>query len=129
MNVSEALVATHGKPASPINADSVKYADTLIGENENVQAAVIANIRTAREHFPGVVAFTDKRLLIVHKMLNLKRCIAYPYEKISSCSETVAKFQYIATFHVGKFQFTASLNPKDGDAISPYMHRLDSFID
>lgn len=127
MNVSEAIVKTRGKKAGLTNRASVEYADSLIDKNENVKAATTANIRTSKEHYPAVFALTDQRLMIVHKMLNLKRVIAYPYERITVCTEKVSKFQYIAVFFVDQFQFTASFSPRDGEAIAPFLHALKSF--
>ena len=129
MTVSEAIKKTTGHGPGLTNRSSVEYTQSLIDKKENIQAAVTANVRTLKEHFPAVVVLTDHRLLIVHKLFNIRRVIAYPYEKLDVVTEKKSAIQHECIFHVGGFQFVISLNKRDGDAFIPCLKNLDCFIE
>lgn len=63
MTVNEAIAKTQKKRVGLVNKISVRYAQTLLSEDEKPKAAVIANIYTRHDKYPGVVVITNKRII------------------------------------------------------------------
>ena len=98
MTVSEAIEKSRGGKALFLNRLSVKYADKLLLENENVLTAVIANIKTPRDSYPGVVVLTDQRVFTACGLPGIKRSVIIPLDELDDCGESGTVIMYTATF-------------------------------
>lgn len=116
MTIQEAVRLTEGKDAGIVNRASVQYAETLLLDGEEPSAAVIANITTAREHFPGVVVLTDRRVLAVCGLPGIKRTAACGAGW--SCLEDPSPLRHKFTFSDGKCSFYAAVDPDTGERFS-----------
>lgn len=76
MTVREALQKTQGRDAGSVNRSAVRYAETLLQADEEILSAVIANVAARREHFPGVVVLTSRRIMAVCGLPGIKRSIS-----------------------------------------------------
>lgn len=110
MTLEEAIRKTQGKSAGMVNKLSVKYADSLLHSNENVAAAVIANISARGENFPGVVVLTDQRIMAVCGLPGARRFIPLSVSELEQCKEKSSSICYQARFqeHGKGFSFSVS---------------------
>lgn len=63
MTIDQAIRTTQKKKAGVTARMSVRYAQLLLLPNEDVTAAVTANIYTKREKFPGIAIITNQRVI------------------------------------------------------------------
>ena len=119
MTIREAIRFTEGKDAGIVNRASVQYAETLLLDGEEPSAAVIANITTAREHFPGVVVLTDRRVLAVCGLPGIKRMAACGAGW--TCQENPSAIRHKFTFSDGKSAFSVTLDPDTGERFSRHI--------
>ena len=119
MTIREAIRLTQGNDAGIVNRLSVQYAETLLLHGEEPSAAVIANVATAREHFPGVVVLTDRRVLAVCGLPGIKRAAACGPNW--TCQEDPSAIRYKFTFSDGKSAFSVTLDPDTGDRFSRHI--------
>lgn len=124
-SVSEAIVLTQGKKAGIINRVSVRYAESLLHPGENVIAAVIANIKTKRNNFPGVVLITTQNVMAVCGLPGIKRCITLPVEELLHCEEISSAIQYKALFSTRKNMFAMTTGPDLGDRFTTHIAQLN----
>lgn len=117
MTVQEALREIQGRDAGGVNRASAAYAETLIQPEERVLAAVVANIATPRERFPGVAVLTDRRVFAVCSLPGIKRSVSLPLEGLSQ-SETSSFLNYKAAFAAKEGGFTLTVNPEVGERFS-----------
>ena len=87
MSINKALQLTQGKGAGFMNQASVRYAQTLLFSDEEICAAVVANVTTKGERFPGVVVLTDQRIIAACGLPGIKRCVALDLEKLETAKE------------------------------------------
>lgn len=119
MTIREAIRLTEGKDAGIVNRASVQYAETLLLDGEEPSAAVIANIATAREHFPGVVVLTDQRVLAVCGLPGIKRTAVCGAGW--TCQENPSAIRHKFTFSDGKSAFSVTLDPDTGERFSRHI--------
>ena len=119
MTIQEAVRRTQGSEAGLINRLSVRYAETLLLQGEEPSAAVIANISTAREHFPGVVVLTDRRVLAVCGLPGIKRTAVCGAGW--TCQEDPSAIRHKFTFSDGKSAFSMTLDPDTGERFSRHI--------
>lgn len=119
MTIREAVRLTEGKNAGIVNRASVQYAETLLLDGEEPSAAVVANIATAREHFPGVVVLTDRRVLAACGLPGIKR--AASCGPGWTCQEDPSAIRYKFTFSDGKNTFSMTIDPDTGERFSRYI--------
>lgn len=115
MTVSEAILKTQGSGAGLLNRLSVKYAQTLLEPGESVSAAVIANIFTRKERFPGVVALTDRRILAVCGLPGIRRCVSCTLGSLEARKEKPTAIRYQASFSDEGGAFSMTLDPDTGE--------------
>lgn len=118
MTVSEAIKQTQGKRAGLVNQASARYADTLLLPEECVIAAVVANIATSKESFPGVVVLTDRRVMAVCGLPGIKRAIVLKLDELKKCEETNSVLNYKAAFFGEKDRFSLTVSPDVGEKFS-----------
>lgn len=117
MTVQEVLRETQGRDTGVVNRASVNYAETLIGPDDAVIAAVVANIKTRREHFPGVVVLTDRRVLATCSLPGIKRSISLCLDELNY-EETSSFLNYKAEFSTKEEGFSLTVNPEIGERFS-----------
>lgn len=125
MTVQEAIKHVQGKGAGLVNRASARYAQTLIRADEEVTAAVVANIATRQEQFPGVVVITDQRVIAACGLPGIKRSITLNVEELEQCEETDSVLHYKVTFMTQKTAFYLTVNPDIGAALAPYIAALN----
>lgn len=125
MNMNEAIVNTQKKKVGLTNKASVRYAQSQLLPGEDVVAAVVANVRTKKENFPGVVAITDQRILVACGLPGIKRCISFPLEDLENCEEASTIIQYKATFRTRRDAFAMTTDPEVGESFSSYIAQLN----
>ena len=125
MTVAQAIQALEGRTAGLLNGQSVKYAQILLLPDEEVVTAVIANIQTSREKFPGVVVITDQRVLAVCGLPGIRRSVTIPVEELDTCEETSTAIYYKAVFTSRHAAFNMTIDPDLGEKFSPYIAQLN----
>lgn len=125
MTVNEAIQKTQGRKAGIINRVSACYAQSLLLQQETVVTAVVANIKTHRDSFPGVVVLTDQRVMAVCGLPGIKRSVILPIDELERCEEVSTVIQYKATFRTHHDAFGMSIDPDDGEAFSPYVAEIN----
>ena len=118
MTVSEAILKTQERGAGFWTRSAVKYAQTLLEPGETVTAAVTANIATRKEHFPGVVVLTDRRILAVCDLPGIRRCVSCAKESVATCVEKPSAIHYKATFSDGNSAYSMTVDPDTGEKFS-----------
>ena len=118
MTVNEAIIQTQGSKPGFINRRSADYAQTLLEPGEAVTAAVVANIFTRREHFPGVVVLTDRHILAVCGLPGIRRRIICDLERLDKCVEKPTAITYSASFAAGENAFSMTIDPDTGEKFS-----------
>lgn len=129
MTVQDALRKTQGRDAGGVNRASVNFAETQIQPEENILAAVIANITTRRGHFPGVIALTDRRVLAVCGLPGIKRCFTIPMDELVKCDETSSFLNYKAVFHGREMEIALTVDPEVGERFSRCLAVLNGNVD
>ncbi len=124
MTVNEAVLAVQKRKAGFINSMSVNYAQTLLQENESVRAAVIANINTKRDSYPGVVIITNRNVMAVCGLPGAKRKTILPIDQLECCEEFSTVIQYKATFRTHWDAFGMSIAPDEGEAFSAFVAEI-----
>lgn len=125
MTVNEAIQRTQGRGAGILTRPSARYAQTLILPGEEITAAVVANIATQNERFPGVVVLTDRRVLAVCGLPGIRRSIACDLDQLEKCEGTPSAIHYTATFSTGKNAFSLTVDPDVGETFSRYLAVLN----
>lgn len=125
MTVCQAIAATQGRPAGLLNRFSVLYAQRLLQAEETILAAVVANIRTRSDSYPGVVVLTDRRVLAVCGLPGIHRATILDIDRLERCEETSSVIQYKATFLTRKAVFSMTVDPDVGEAFSPFIARIN----
>lgn len=118
MTVREALQKTQGRDAGSVNRSAVRYAETLLQADEEILSAVIANVAARREHFPGVVVLTSRRIMAVCGLPGIKRSISLCLDELSKCEETSSFLNYKAAFYTKEDGFTLTAGPEIGERFS-----------
>ena len=131
MTIQEAIRLVQNSNAGLVNRLSVRYAESLLLEGEEPSAAVVANVTTPREHFPGVVVLTDRRVLAVCGLPGIKRTAVCGADW--ACLEEPSAIRYKCTFSDGKTAFSMTIDPDTGERFSRYValsggdeHALDA---
>lgn len=125
MTVNEAIQQIQGRKAGFINRFSAQYAQTLILPEEEVLTAVVANISSRGERFPGVVALTDQRVLAVCGLPGIKRSVIYDIDTMEKCVETPSAISYKAIFSTKESAFSMTIDPDLGEKFSRYIAILN----
>ena len=125
MTVNQAILAVQGKPVGMLNRFSSGYAESLLVPGETVLAAAEANIRTSREHYPGIVVITDQRILAVCGLPGIRRSIILQRNELEQCAETSTLLQYRASFLTRTATFSMSVSPDVGEAFSAYVAQIN----
>ncbi len=125
MTIDQAIRTTQKKKPGVTARMSVRYAQSLLLPNEDVTAAVTADIYTKREKFPGIAIITNQRVIAACGLPGIKRLIAFPLEDIKNCEETSSIIQYKAVFYTRRESFAVTLDPKSGEAFSEHIARLN----
>lgn len=128
MSIIQLLKQTHGHGLFLTHRGSIKYAEQIIKRDENILIATAVNITTLKEKFPAILLLTNQRMIIVHKFLNIKRVLVYPYEKIDKITDNPSLVQHLVSFTIGRFHFDASLSPKVGTKFIPYLSKIPSYV-
>lgn len=122
MTIQEAIRRTEGRDAGIVNRLSARYAQTLLQQGEEPFAAVVANIATVREHFPGIAVLTDRRVLVVCGLPGIKRAEACGQNW--TCREDPSAIRHKFTFSDEKSTFSITLDPDTGEQFSRQLARL-----
>lgn len=125
MTVQDALRRTQGKDAGPINRSAVRFAETRLSPEEKVLAAVIANIAAPKEHFPGIVVLTDRRIFAACALPGIQRFLAIPADELVRCEETPSFLNYKVTLWAENTCFSLTVNPEVGEQLSVHIARLN----
>lgn len=125
MTVSDAIKATQGRSAGLLNQLSAQYAQRLIEQDETILAAVVANIRTRSDSYPGVVVLTDRRVLAACGLPGIRRSTVLDIEQLERCEEISSILQYKATFLTRKAAFSMTVDPDVGEAFSPFIAQIN----
>lgn len=112
--VKEAVFDLQGQNAGMMNRMSVQYAQLLLEAEEQVLSAVIANITTAAEHFPGVVVLTDRRIFAVCGLPGIRRSISCRLKGLQ-CEEKPNAVRDKMLFSQGKNAFSLTVDPENGE--------------
>lgn len=118
MTIQEALRSTQGRGAGVVNQASVRYAQALLLPEEEPQAAVIANIDTGRERFPGVAVLTDRRILAACGLPGIKRFFAVPIEALPRRVESPSAIRFKFAFANENTGFAVTVDPEIGEKFS-----------
>lgn len=125
MTVQEALRKIQGRDSGAVNKSAVRYAETLIQEDEEILSAVISNVAARREHFPGVVVLTDRQIMAVCGLPGIKRSISLRLDELSKCEERSSFLNYKAVFYTKEDGFTLTVNPEIGERFSRSLAALN----
>ncbi len=128
MTVDEAVREIQGKSAGLTDRASVKFAQAQIGEKEKVFAAAPVSIRSRHGNFPGVLVFTDQRLLAAGGLPGIRRAISLPLAGLVSCRSRKSPLSYNVTDKTGRDSFTAMLSPQAGENFAPYISALERAV-
>ena len=118
MTLSEAIRHTQGRNVGMVSRLSVRYAQTLLCPAEQISAALMANIVTRRERFPGVVILTESRVLAVCGLPGIKRAIICDLDELEKWEESPAALHYKVTFFAGERTFSMTIDPDVGEKFS-----------
>lgn len=121
MTVNEAIQQLQGHRAGMFNGLSARYAQAKLLPGEAVSTAVVANITTPSEHFPGVVVLTDRRVLAACGLPGIKRFVACHLDELRKCEEKPSAINYKITFSDGKNVFSLTVDPEIGEKFSRYI--------
>ncbi|MCD8050387.1 MAG: hypothetical protein LUE89_01750 [Clostridiales bacterium] len=125
MTVNEAIQMVQGKKAGVVNRVSARYAQTLLQPEEQVTAAVVANIQTKRDSFPGVCVLTDQRVIAVCGLPGIKRSVLLSLDELEKCEETNSAITYKVRFLTRKSGFDMTVHPEVGENFSRYIAAIN----
>lgn len=125
MTVDEAIKLVQKRGAGFGNRSSVKYAESLLEPGEAPVAAVVANISTKKDHWPGVVVLTEQRVIAACGLPGIKRTKIFPLTELVKCEETDSLITYKVTFQTKDDGFSLTVDPDTGDALSPYIAHVN----
>lgn len=125
MTVNEALKLVQKRGAGLGNKSSVKYAESLLEPGEVPVAAVVANISTKRDHWPGVVVLTEQHVIAACGLPGIKRTKIFPLTDLVKCEEADSLITYKVTFQTKDDAFSLTIDPDTGDALSPYIAHIN----
>ncbi|MCI2057373.1 MAG: hypothetical protein LKJ86_09585 [Oscillibacter sp.] len=125
MTVNEAIERTQGKKSGMFNGFSARRAQALLQPGEEPAAAVVANIATRNERFPGVVVLTDRRVLAVCGLPGIRRSVIYDLDKLDKTEETASAITYKAVFFCEKTAFSMTVDPDVGEAFARHIAILN----
>lgn len=128
MTIEEAVREIQGKPAGITGRASLSYAQEQIEEGEKVFAAAPANIQSHHGNFPGVIVFTDRRLLAAGGLPGIKRAVSLPLTKLMTCKSRKSPLSYTVTLKTGTDGFSAVLSPQAGEGFAPYISALERAV-
>lgn len=118
MTVDEAIRRTQGKPAGMVNKVSVRYAESVLQPDENTVAAVVANISSHGERFPGIVVLTDQRIMAICGLPGIRRVISLSLPDMEQCKEKSSSICYQARFQEHGKSFSFSVDTDIGNEFS-----------
>lgn len=118
MTLNEALEKLQNPRPGFANRRSVRYAQSLLLPGESVAAAVIANVATRKERFPGVVVLTDQRLLAVCGLPGIRRAIILGPQWVEHCTEKPSALNYQVQFATEEGAFSLTVDPDMGERLS-----------
>ena len=124
MTVNEAIRQMNGKGAGLLNRRSVQYAQSQLLAGEEVLTAVLANVSTPKERFPGIVVLTDRRIFAVCGLPGVRRSIVLPLEHLT-CQEAPGALYYKAVLSSGAEGFAFTVNPEVGERFSRWLAVLN----
>lgn len=131
MTLNEALEKLQNPRPGFANRLSVRYAQSLLLPGERVAAAVIANVATRKERFPGVVVLTDQRLLAVCGLPGIRRAIILGPQWVEHCTEKPSALNYQVQFAAEEGAFSLTVDPDMGERLSRelaiYRGELEAF--
>lgn len=128
MTLDEAIKRTQGKPAGMVNKSSVRYAESVLLPDENVAAAMVANISSQGERFPGLVVLTDQRIMAVCGLPGIKRCISLPVSELDQCKEKSSSICYQAHFQKDNKGFSLTADTDIGNVFSGKLARYVKYL-
>ena len=129
MTIDEALKEIQGKTAGITSRGAVQYAQEQLAEGEKVFAAASANIQSHHGNFPGLIVFTDQRLIAVSALPGIRRLISLPLKDLLSCKSKKSPLAYNVTVKAQTDGFSAMLSPKAGDNFAPYILALERAVE
>lgn len=129
MTIDEALKEIQGKTAGITSRGAVQYAQEQLAEGEKVFAAASANIQSHHGNFPGLIVFTDQRLIAVSALPGIRRLISLPLKDLLSCKSKKSPLAYNVTVKAQTDGFSAMLSPKAGDNFAPYISALERAVE
>ena len=118
MTVNEAIQKIQGRRAGLVNRLSAQYAQSLLQPQEQVSAAVVANVAARGERFPGIVVLTDQRVIAVCGLPGIRRSILFDLDQLSAIQETPTALHYKAVFATRDSAFSFTVNPEVGERFS-----------
>ena len=96
---------------------------------QKVFAAASANIQSHHGNFPGLIVFTDQRLIAVSALPGIRRLISLPLKDLLSCKSKKSPLAYNVTVKAQTDGFSAMLSPKAGDNFAPYILALERAVE
>jgi hypothetical protein len=128
MTIDEAVREIQGKSAGITGRASVSYAREQMEEGEKIFAAASANIQSRHGNFPGVIVFTDRRLLAAGALPGIRRAISLPLTKLKTCKSRKSPLSYTVSLKTGTDGFSAVLSPRAGESFAPYISALERAV-
>lgn len=128
MTIDEAIRQIEGKAPGITVRATVQYAQSQLPEDEKVFAAASATIRSHHGNFPGVIVFTDKRMLAVSGLPGIRRSITLPLRELLSCKSKKTPLAYNLKIATKTDSFSAMLSPKPGENFAPYISALERAV-
>ncbi len=125
MTINEAIKEIQGKPAGITGRATVNYAQDQLFEGEKVFAAAAANIRSHHGNYPGIIVFTDQRLLAASGMPGIRRIISLPLKDLRECRDLKSPLSYTVSLAAKTDSFSAVLSPQAGKNFAPYFSALN----
>ena len=129
MTVNEAIQRTQGRGVGIFNRPSARHAQTLILPEEKITAAVVANIATHNERFPGVVVITDRRVMAVCGLPGIRRSIVCNLDQLEKCEGTPSAIHYTATFSTKINAFSLTVDPDVGETFARHLAVLNGEVE
>lgn len=128
MTIDEAIKEIQGKSVGITGRGTVKHAQELLEEEEKVFAAATANIQSHRGKYPGIIVFTDQRMLAVGGLPGIKRSISLPLKGLMSCKSRKSPLSYTVSVTTSTDGFSAMLSPQAGEKFAPYISALEKAV-
>lgn len=125
MTINEALKLVQKRGAGLGNRSTVKYAETLLDPGEEPVAAVMANVVTKRDRWPGVVVLTEQHVIAACGLPGIKRTKIFKVTDLVKCEEADSIITYKVTFQTKDDAFSMTVDPDTGDKLSPYIAHIN----